>query len=111
MNINKVFKNLEISIIYLQTFIYILIFILITRSIFYMIYNYFQYTNVNKWYRLTKMNFNYTISLSLSAILFIEILKLFYIKTMHQIFIVSGIVVLKLLINYFVGIEIENQKH
>ena len=106
MSINFIFKKLKKSITYLETIVYILVFILICRAIILMIYNFFNIEDISNWYKITKLNFNYTVSLSLTSVLFVEILKLFYIKSLNQILIVSGIVVLKLLINYFVELEI-----
>ena len=111
MNINNIFKQLEKSIIYLETIIYIIVFILISRALLLMIVELFQDKDINKWYLNTKLNFNYTVSISLTTILFLEILKLFYIKTTHQILIVSGIVILKLIINYFVEIDLKEEKN
>ena len=48
------------------------------------------------------------ISLTLSIILAIEILKIYYIKTYKQLVIVSVLVLLKLVINYFLMMEIED---
>ena len=48
------------------------------------------------------------ISLTLSIILAIEILKIYYIKTYKQLVIVSVLVLLKLIINYFLMMEIED---
>ena len=112
MTIDNVFKTLEKSIIYLEIIVYILVFLLIVRAITLMVYNFINYKNMEQWYTSTKNSFNYTISISLSTILFVEILKLFYIKTSHQILIVSGIVILKLIINYFVELDLKmNQIH
>lgn len=111
MNINNIFKQLEKSIIYLETIIYIIVFILISRALLLMIVEFFQDKDINKWYLNTKLNFNYTVSISLTTILFLEILKLFYIKTTHQILIVSGIVILKLIINYFVEIDLKEENN
>ena len=71
-----------------------------------LIIEFFNDSDINNWYLNTKLNFNYTVSISLTAILFLEILKLFYIKSTKQILIVSGIVILKIIINYFVEFDI-----
>ena len=106
-DVRSMFAKLEGSIIYLETIVYVMVFCLILRSLSMSIYDFFVESDENKWYEDTKLNFSYTISVSLSAILLLEVLKLFYIKTAHQIFIVSGIVVLKLVINYFVESDLK----
>ncbi len=50
------------------------------------------------------------ISLALSVILAIEILKIYYIKTYKQLIIVSVLVTLKLIINYFLSIELDHAR-
>lgn len=51
-----------------------------------------------------------TSALALSFILGVEILKLFFIKTYKQLIIVVSLVVIKLLVNYFLLKEIEENK-
>ena len=50
-----------------------------------------------------------SISLSLSFILCIEILKLFYIKRYKQLIIVCSLVIIKLLISFFVNREMNQE--
>ena len=50
------------------------------------------------------------VSLTLSVILAIEILKIYYIKTYKQLIIVSVLVTLKLIINYFLSIELDHAR-
>lgn len=106
-DVRSTFTKLEGSIIYLETFVYLMVLCLIIRSLIMSVYDFFVEPDENKWYEDTKLNFSYTISVSLSAILLLEVLKLFYIKTAHQIFIVSGITILKLVINYFVESDLK----
>ena len=109
MNINKLFNKLGKSIIYLEVVIYLIVFLLISRALLIMIVEFFSDEDLNKWYLNTKLNFGYTISISLTTIVFLEILKLFFIKTTHQILIVSGIIVLKLIINYFISDDLKKE--
>jgi uncharacterized membrane protein len=51
-----------------------------------------------------------TSALALSFILGVEILKLFFIKSYKQLIIVVSLVVIKLLVNYFLLKEIEENK-
>tara|TARA_Y100000991_G_C21962697_1_gene345266 strand:+ start:1374 stop:1727 length:354 start_codon:yes stop_codon:yes gene_type:complete len=50
-----------------------------------------------------------SISLSLSFILCIEILKIFYIKHYKQLIIVCSLVIIKLLISFFINHEIKEE--
>ena len=106
MKINNFFKSLEKYITYLEIVVYILVFLLMIRSISIIVYDFFTINNIEELYHKTKTNFSFTIFISLSTILFVEILKLFYVKTTHQIIIISGIVILKLIINYFVQLDL-----
>ena len=55
----------------------------------------------------SKIKIGNTISLILSFILSVEILKIYYIKSYKQLIIISTLLILKLLINYFLTHEIE----
>ena len=107
MGIKPVFDRLKGAIGYLEIVVYICVLILIIRSILKSIYDFVVDKDMNSWYEDTKLSFSYTISISLTSILFLEILKLFYIKTAHQILIISGITALKLVINHFVENELK----
>ena len=102
MGIKVVFDKLKKTITYLEVVVYVSVFFLIVRALLKSMYDFVTNKDMNTWYEDTKLDFSYTISISLTSILFLEILKLFYIKTPHQIFIISGIIALKFTINYFV---------
>lgn len=55
-----------------------------------------------------KIRLSNSISLALSFILSIEILKIYYIKTYKQLIIVSALVLLKLTVNYFLTLDIND---
>jgi uncharacterized membrane protein len=57
----------------------------------------------------SRLNLIYSISLSLSFILCVEILKFFYIKTYKQLIIVGGLVFIKLVITFFLDREIDEE--
>lgn len=57
----------------------------------------------------TRLNLGESSALALSFILGVEILKLFYIKTYKQLFIISGLVIVKLLVTYFLLKEIKEE--
>ena len=84
-----------------------IIFILFT--ILYSIYYYFiNIKNTSLTALELKIKLGNTLSLALSFILSVEILKIYYVKTYKQLVIISVLVVLKLTINYFLTIEIED---
>jgi len=109
-NVYDVFKRMGASITYVKIIVYLSVLFLIVRSIIKAMYNFIVDRDNNKWYDDTKLDFIHTISISLTAILFLEILKLFYIKTAYQIFVLASIIALKLVINYFVESDLKELK-
>ena len=104
---NYLNQLLKTDINYLEIFIYLITSILIFCTILYSIYYYG--TNFYKGEETIlnlKIILSNSISLALSLILTIEILKIYYIKTYKQLVIVSILVMLKLIINYFLNIEV-----
>ena len=112
-NAHTIFNSLETSITYLGVVVYLLVFFLICRTLFKAIYYFVVDRDMNEWYEDTKLDFSYTISISLTSILFLEILKLFYIKTARQILMVSGIILLKMIVNYVAEMDVKEltKKH
>lgn len=110
MDINQSKKLLKNIIEYFAIFVSLVVLIVFTYNIIYACYVFYinRTTTVEKIKR--KIMLIESISLSLSFILCIEILRLFYIKNYKQLFIVCSLVVIKLLINYFLGKEIEESK-
>jgi uncharacterized membrane protein len=106
LSAKSIFRRLEGTIMWLEVVVYLLVLLLIARALGKSVYDYFMDPDMKTWYEDTKLSFSYTISISLTSILFLEVLKLFYLKTKHQIFIVSGITILKLVINYFVDSDL-----
>ena len=104
------YENLLHNGVYLiQIFSYTISFIIISISIITSTYIYFHKFNSQRdAYNETKLNLGRSIALALSFILGVEILKLFYIKTYQQILLVSILVAIKLLVNYFLSKEINN---
>ena len=105
--LKKLSDFLKLDINYLEIFIYFLAVIIIIISVIRSVIAYF-YDLINKEDNIyiIKSNILENISLALSFILSIEILKIFYIKTYKQLIIVASLVALKLIINYFIGLEI-----
>lgn len=100
---------LKFDITYLELFVYFLSSFIIFFSILYSIYYYTR--NISKGEIATlevKIKLSNAISLALSFILSIEILKIFYIKTYKQLIIISTLVILKLVVNYFLTLEIND---
>jgi len=67
-----------------------------------------EFSNPMLAYEDTRLHIGQAISISLSFILAVEILKLFYIKSYKQLIIVMGVSLLKLTISYFLMYEIES---
>jgi uncharacterized membrane protein len=83
--------------------------IIITISIFVSIFIYItEYKNPEKSFVDTRINLGEAISLALSFILSVEILKIFYIKTYKQLIIVASVTLLKLTINKYLLQEIND---
>tara|TARA_A100001015_G_scaffold311828_1_gene415828 strand:+ start:435 stop:779 length:345 start_codon:yes stop_codon:yes gene_type:complete len=104
---NYLSEILKTDINYLEIIIYFISVIIIIISIAKSSYFYFK--NIfNEEQDLNKIRTDIlsNISLALSFILSIEILKIFYIKTYKQLIIVASLVVLKLIINFFIDMEL-----
>ena len=103
---NKILKN---SILSFEIIICFVVLILLFYNVVKTLYN----TSLKKTKFSEKiksrLNLIYSISLSLSFILCVEILKFCYIKTYKQLIIVGGIVFIKLVITFFLDKEI-NEK-
>ena len=81
--------------------------IIITISIFVSIFIYIiEYKNPQKSFLDTRIYLGESISLALSFILSVEILKIFYVKTYKQLIIVASVTLLKLTINKYLLEEI-----
>jgi hypothetical protein len=110
----KIFYNsdLSLSIVYFEIVVYILVCFLFIRAI---ILSISYYVNDKRdshipWHLNTKLVLNNAAQISITAILFIEILKLFYIKTYKQLIIISGIMFIKIGMAYMIDNEIQQQK-
>jgi uncharacterized membrane protein len=94
---------LHIGVDIVEIIIYILVMLVIFRTIFLVIISAIREKQVN--YNTTKLLINNAISISLSGIMFVEIMKLFYIKSYKQLGIIAGIVLIKWILLYFVHQE------
>jgi len=106
--LNNFDKILKIDITFIELFVYFVFSLILFPSILYVIYYYFRYRSKGQITTLeSKIKIGNTISLILSFILSVEILKIYYIKSYKQLIIITTLLILKLLINYFLTHEIE----
>jgi len=107
--INNFKKVLKIDIAFIELFVYFISSLIIFPAILYVIYYYLRYMSKGIITTLeVKIKIGNIISLVLSFILSVEILKTYYIKSYKQLIIITTLLILKLLINYFLTHEIEN---
>lgn len=106
--VNKLNKFIKSMILDLEILTYFITIIIISYSIIYSSFIYFKGINEGPIiYIKSRIRLGESVSLSLSFILGIEILKLYYIKTYKQLILVGSIVTIKLCISYFLGKEID----
>jgi uncharacterized membrane protein len=99
---------LEFLVYFLSSFI---IFTSVLNAIYYYTLNFAEGTDFSASeidILEAKIRLSNSISLALSFILSIEILKIYYIKTYKQLIIVSALVLLKLTVNYFLTLDIND---
>jgi uncharacterized membrane protein len=108
--IDKFQDSLHYGVYIIQIFTYTISFVIISISIIISSYIYFRNFKLqDQAYNNTKLYLSRSISIALSFILGVEILKLFYIKTYKQLVIVTTLVIIKLLVTYFLSKEIEKR--
>ena len=112
MKLIERFQNsLHYGVYIMQIFTYSISFIIISISIIISSYIYFRnFKTQDEAYIDTKLYLSRAISIALSFILGVEILKLFYIKSYKQLIIVATLVAIKLLITYFLSKEINESR-
>ena len=99
---------LKNTITVIEALAYTIAIIIISFSIFKSIVNYIQeYNNPVKDFYDTRLILGESLSLALTFILSVEVLKLFYIKSYKQLVMIVSLVLLKLLISYFLEYEIK----
>ena len=84
--------------------------IIITISISKGIYIYINEFNTQKAYNDVRLILGESISLSLTFILCIEVLKVFYIKSYQQMILIVSLTLLKIIIGYYLEYEISTLK-
>jgi len=99
---------LHIGVDVIEIIIYLLVIIAILHTIMSVVLIVLR-NEVNK-YQNIKILINNTISVCLSGIVFVEIMKLFYIKTYKQLGIIAGIIIIKMVLLYFVSQEQNQEK-
>jgi uncharacterized membrane protein len=102
---------LQNSVSIIEIFIYTISVIIILLSVLYSIFILGKEINdYEKAFEDTRLILGESISLALTFILSVEILKIFYIKTYKQLVIIASLTLLKLVINYYLLNEIEKDK-
>ena len=92
-----------------ELFTYTISIIIIATSIIHSFFIYYHdYNNPLKMFDDIRLTLGESISLSLSYILSVEILKIFYIKTYKQLTIVVTVCLLKIIINNYLLNEIKD---
>jgi hypothetical protein len=105
-------RDLSLSIVYFEIVVYILVCFLFIRAIILSISYYINDKTDGPipWQLNTKLVLNNAAQISITAILFTEILKLFYVKTYKQLIIISGIMLIKIGMSYMIDNEAQQQK-
>lgn len=94
---------LHIGVDIVEIVVYILVIIAIFHTIISVVLTVLN--NETNKYQKIKILINNTISICLSGIVFVEIMKLFYIKTYKQLGIIGGIIIIKMVLLFFVSQE------
>lgn len=110
ITLNSILRMVRKGIIGLEVVIYLAVMFLILRAFLVAVYQFATMKDNSVWYEDTRLDFSYTISISLTMILSIEILKLFSVKSVNQLAVVGGITLLKLTINYFVESDLHEMR-
>jgi uncharacterized membrane protein len=105
-------KNLKNAVNIIEIFTYTIAVVIVSISIVYSIFIFGkEITNFELAFNDMRMSLGESISLALTFILAVEILKIFYIKTYKQLVIIVALTLLKLVINYFLTLEIKDIKN
>jgi uncharacterized membrane protein len=104
-------KNLKNVVNVIEIFTYTISVIIVSISIIYSIFIFGkEINNFDLAFNDIRVALGESVSLALTFILAVEILKIFYIKTYKQLVIIVALTLLKLTINYFLTIEIKDIK-
>jgi uncharacterized membrane protein len=104
----EIFLKKSVNVI--EIFTYTISVIIILLSVIYSVIIYIrEYNYPKKFFSDIRLLLGETISLALSFILTVEILRIFYIKTYKQLIIIVSLTLLKLTINYFLLGDIEKE--
>jgi uncharacterized membrane protein len=108
LKLNNYENFLKNSVLIIEVFTYTISVIIISISVIYSAFIYiYEYKNIQQAFEDSRLFLGESISLSLSFILAVEILKIFYIKSYKQLIIIVSLTLLKLTINYFLLNEID----
>ena len=100
---------LHIGVDLVEIVVYMLVILAIFRAIGLIVLKVFEDKEIN--YQTIKILINNTISICLSGIVFVEIMKLFYIKTYKQLGIIAGIIIIKMILLYFISQEQKEEQN
>ena len=104
-NYDDFLKN---TVTIIEVFVYTISIIIIVLSIIISVVNYArEFNRPTKAFYDTRLILGQSVSLALSFILSVEILRLFYVKTYKQLIMIISLCSLKLLISYFLSYEID----
>ena len=106
----KTYNNfLKKTILYVEMIIYVITIFIILVSLALSVFNYLKHLiNQDKnEYISIRIQISKSITLVLTFIICIEILKLYYIRTYKQLIIVCSVVILKLIISKFLNEEVK----
>ena len=100
--LNKYEDFLKSSVLIIEVFTYTISVIIIALSIVFSVLNYIkEFNHPTRAFYDTRLILGESVSLALSFILSVEILRLFYVKTYKQLVMIVSLCLLKLIISYF----------
>jgi uncharacterized membrane protein len=110
-NLYNRYNNFLLKIIpFIEIITYTIAVLIISISIVKGFYLYIiNFNNFNYAYNEVRFVVGESLNLALTFILSIEILKFFYIKSYKQLIIIVSLSLLKLLIGYYIDVEISNK--
>ena len=107
---NKYNKLLKLLVSIIEILTYTIAVIIITISISKGVYIYISEFNTQKAYNDVRLILGKAISLSLTFILCIEVLKVFYIKSYQQMILIVSLTLLKIIIGFYLEYELNSIK-
>lgn len=104
-------KLVKLFVDKLEFFVHIISIVIVIRGIIEALYTVIKdYKNIESTFVQARIMLCESISLALSFVLSIEVIKIMYITNMQQLGLVFMIILLKILIHYFVDQDLEKYK-